>query len=121
MFQMANIIKNQKNKKKSNHFFNGPNKRPQSKLGSLLVTLMQILKDAVHPIVVNHGDDGVVQRRPGMGAQMGFTRHTAVTLDLVPLGITLDAMDVQYLGDIIVIGLIISDQYCFHFYLLSLI
>ena len=69
---------------------------------------MQLVEDAVHLVVIDDADDGVVQDRSGMGAVVRITRLTAVTLDFVPFGEALRAVVVQHLGDFVVVGLIIG-------------
>ncbi len=69
---------------------------------------MQLVEDAVHLVVVDDADDGIVQGRPGMGAVVRFTRLAAVALDFVPFGKALRAIVVQHLGDFVVVGLVIG-------------
>ena len=79
---------------------------------------MQLVEDAVHLVVVDDADDGVVQGRPGMGAVVRLARIAAVAFDFVPFSEAFRAVVIQHLGDFVVVGLIVCDEYCFHGYLM---
>ena len=70
---------------------------------------MQLVEDAVHLVVVDDADDGVVQGRPGMGAVVRIACLAAVTLDFVPFREAFRAVVVQHLGDFVVVGLVVCD------------
>ena len=70
---------------------------------------MQLVEDAVHLVVVEDADDGVVQGRSGMGAGVRLARIAAVAFDFVPLGEALHAIVVQDFGDFVVVGLVVCD------------
>jgi len=86
-----------------------PHESPQTQSWGFEVFLVQLLEDAVHLVVVNDADDGVVQGRPGMGAVVRLARLAAVAFDFVPLGEALHAIVVQDFGDFVVVGLVVCD------------
>ena len=69
---------------------------------------MQLVEDAVHLVVIDDADDGIVQGRPGMGAVVRLSRLATVALDFVPFGKALRAVVVQHLGDFVVVGLVVG-------------
>lgn len=69
---------------------------------------MQLVEDAVHLVVVDDADDGIVQGRPGMGAVVRLSRLATVAFYLIPLGETFRAVVVQHLGDFVVVGLVVG-------------
>ena len=75
---------------------------------------MQLLEDAVHLVVVDDADNGVVQGRPGVRAVVRFTRLAAVAFDFVPLGKACYSIGIEHSGNLVVIGLVVCDQNCFH-------
>ena len=93
----------------SNHLLNPPAESPQPQIRGLEVFFVQLVEDAVHLVVVDDADDGVVQGRPGMGAVVRLARVAAVTFDFIPFGEALRAVVVQHLGDFVVVGLVICD------------
>ena len=92
----------------SNHLLNAPRKRPQSQIRGLEVFFVQLVEDAVHLVIIDDADDGIVQSRPCMGAVMWLARVAAVAFDFVPFGEALRAVVVQHLGDFVVVGLVIG-------------
>ena len=70
---------------------------------------MQLVEDAVHLVIVDDADDGIVQGRPGMSAVVRLSRLATVAFYLIPLGEALHAVVVQYLGYFVVVGLVICD------------
>ena len=70
---------------------------------------MQLLEDALHFVVIDDAEDGVVQGGPGVGAEVRLARVAAVSLDFVPFGEALHAVVVQHGGDFVVVGLVIGD------------
>ena len=93
----------------SNHLLNPPAKSPQPQIGGFEVFFVQLVEDAVHFVVVDDADDGIVQGRPSMGAVVRLARVAAVTFYFIPLGKALRAVVVQHLGDFVVVGLVICD------------
>ena len=94
--------------KSSNHPLHIPRKSPKPQIRGLEVFFVQLVEDAVHLVVVDDADNGVVQGRPSMGAVVWLTRLTAVAFDFVPFSEALRAVVVQHFGNFIVIGLIIG-------------
>ena len=70
----------------SNHLLNPPAESPQPQVRGLEVFFVQLVEDAVHLVVVDDADDGIVQGRPGMGAVMRLSRLATVAFYLIPLG-----------------------------------
>ena len=91
----------------SNHFLNPPTKSPQTQIWGLEVFFVQLVEDAVHSIVGDDADDGVVQGRPGVRAVVRLASLAAVAFDFIPLGEALHAIVVQRLGDFVVVGLVV--------------
>ena len=76
----------------SNHLLHIPAESPQPQIRSLEVLFVQLVEDAVHSLIGDYADDGVVQGRPGVRAVVRFARVAAVAFDFVPLGEALHAV-----------------------------
>ena len=98
----------------SDHLLDIPAKSPQPQIWGLEVFFVQLVEDAVHLVVVDDADDGIVQGRPGMGAVVWFARVAAVTLDFIPFSETFYAIVVERGSYLVVICLVICYEYCFH-------
>ena len=91
----------------SDHLLDIPAERPQPQIWGFEVFFVQLVEDAVHFVVVDDADDGVVQSGPSVGSVVRFARVASMAFDFVPFRETLRAIVVQHLGDFVVVGLVV--------------
>ena len=78
------------------------------------VELAELGEDGFYFFVGHYGDDGRVERWPGVGAVMGFAGVATATDNGLPTGETAHVIEREDGLYLFVIGLIESDKYGFH-------
>ena len=95
-------------------FFHGQHVGPQAQLGIVAVGGAETVHDVRHQSVVHGRQDSVVLRRPGVVSEMGFAGLGTAAADLLPDGVAPLAARLQEFHDLLVVGLVVYNEYCFH-------
>lgn len=74
-------------------------------------------KEGFNFVVSYHGEDGVVQFGPCVGATVWVAIFIASALNVLPKGEASDGQDIKHVFDTLRIGLIEYDEYAFHVFL----
>lgn len=95
--------------------FDGPDEGTEAETGFGLVEGPEVVEERVDAGVVDHGEHGLGQRGPGVGAQMGFAAMRAAPLHGAEGCVAAALTGVQDFDYMFVVGLVVGDEYGFHF------